>query len=443
MMPKLPLKSLALLIVVCLSKAVDANEQLSVSLPTELVPSTRTFEEAVGLERDGYYDAALAAYADFLATGGANLRPEALWRTAQLHDRSSQKSEAATFYFQLLAEFPTFDRSADALLNLAQLEADLGNLSTATNRHKEVLEKFPQSPQADEAAYWLALAAADGKDSDAARRYINSLLDLADSVDEVVSEQSKLLRAQAACLKCQLAAQEDQWYEISEFLNSTNWEIDSGPTFAQLAFWEAEAKFRLGHYNSARQKFEALKLLVFGVAEPWIPIVHLRRAQLAARQQQWKRVSEIISEIDAAYPEFELAYEADYLRGRALAGRGQMSEARQAYQAVLNNELTNGTETAAMAQWMIGETYFLQHDYEHAQTAYQNVLLDHQYPEWQAKAALKEGKCAELKGDWLEASELYQQALQNWNASEVAEQLASRLKWAQRQAILTTTTMRK
>ncbi len=420
------------------------SENSSDNSPAIGISRSEAFEEAVGLERDGYFDAALAAYAEYRATAGAtSLHAEALWRTARLHDRLSQKTEAAVVFTQLLADFPLFDRSADALLSLARLEADLGQHVLATNRHKEVLEKFPQSPQADEAAYWLALAAADGKDSKSAKVYVDSLLNSWDPAEEIVSERHKSLRAQAVCLKCQLEAEVDRWEEISHLLGTFTWKSETGLTTARLAYWDAEADFRLKKYSAAREKFENIQLLIVGTAEPWHPMVPLRRAQLASRLQQWKLVLEIISEIEDSYPEFELAYEADYLRGRALAGLGQMSEARRAYQEVLQNELTNGLETAAMAEWMIGETYFHQHDYENAQGVYQQVMLDHRFPEWQAKAALQAGKCAELAGHWQEAVELYQQALKSWQGTGVAGNLARRLEWAQRQATLKTSILRK
>lgn len=410
----------------------------------DITVGAEAFEEAVGLERDGYLDAALAAYQEFNASSGENsLHAEALWRTARLHYRLSQKREAAENYNRLITDFPQFDRSAEALLNLARIEADLGDHDTAKNRHKELLEKFPQSSQADEAAYWLALAAADGKDSESAQWYLTGLLSNWEAIEGITSERQTQLYAQAICLKCQLAAQEQRWQEISDMLSRENLQVEAGPIAARLAYWRAEAEFRLGNHSEAQQSFEDIQRLTLGLAEPWVPMVSLRKAQLAARKQQWKRVLMLVEEIDNTYPEFEIAYEADYLRGRAQAGLGRMTDAREAYQAVLQNALTDSTETAAMAQWMIGESYFHQRDYENAQDAYQKVIQDHHFPEWQAKAALQAGKCAELQGKWLKAVTLYEHALQNWKGTDVTEKLTSRLEWAQRQATRNTSTLRE
>jgi tetratricopeptide (TPR) repeat protein len=160
-------------------------------------------------------------------------------------------------------------------------------------------------------------------------------------------------------------------------------------------------------------------------------MVALRQAQLAARREDWQSVLKLVDELDTKHPEFELAYECDYLRGRALAGRGEMSSARAAYGDVLENEWATGTETAAMAQWMIGETYFHQRDYEHATVAYEKVIERHNLPEWQARAALQAGKCAELMEHWNEAREQYARALDRWPKSASEKQLAARLKWSE------------
>ena len=107
-----------------------------------------------------------------------------------------------------------------------------------------------------------------------------------------------------------------------------------------------------------------------------------------------------------------------------------MSLARSAYRRVLEDELAAGTETSAMAQWMIGETFFHQNDYLRARQAYQRVIDLHSLPEWQARAALQAGKCMELEQSWDEAAAYYTAAIERWQESESAAQLEARLKWA-------------
>jgi cellulose synthase operon protein C len=169
----------------------------------------------------------------------------------------------------------------------------------------------------------------------------------------------------------------------------------------------------------------------------------LRQAQLATRREDWQQVLVLVNELDKRFPEFELAYECDYLRGRALAGRGEMSAARLAYGHVLENEWAGGTETAVMAQWMIGETYFHQRNYEQARLAYERVIQRHRFPEWQARAALQAGKCAELSEEWDAAAKYYADAAREWHKTHSAKELNARLQWVQEQVANRQPTVRR
>ena len=127
-----------------------------------------------------------------------------------------------------------------------------------------------------------------------------------------------------------------------------------------------------------------------------------------------------------------LSPELHYLRGRALAGRGEFPAAREQYRRVLQEPKAEGTEIAAMAQWMIGETFFHQRDFEKARAELARVIDEHHQPEWQARAALEIGKCHELEGAWGEAAGVYRVAAARWPGSPVEAQLRGRLEVVER-----------
>lgn len=401
----------------------DTSSQL------QSTPGLTLFEEAVGRERDGDFDAALAVYHHLLASGfEGDLRAEGLWRAGRLHHRLKQYSEATKFYDQVLAEFPQCDREPEVLAALAGITESTGKYSQAATHCRTLLDRFPKSPQAIEAAYWLALAAADEREYVVSQEYVDWLQSHLDSKER---DQSHLWR-QTLCLQCQIYAAGNQWQQITELIEVNGSQLGNDATGARLAFWLAEALFRLEHVDEALEQFSQLAPKTVGINESWVPMVALRRAQIAARRENWQDVLKQINELDERYPEFELGYECDYLRGRALAGRGEMSEARAAYGEVLNNQLAANTETAAMAQWMIGETYFHQRNYELAKIAYEKVIEKHNFPEWQARAALQAGKCAELRDDWSEAVNLYSNALECWQETDSVKELNARLRWVQK-----------
>jgi cellulose synthase operon protein C len=411
--------------------------------PVETTPGIELLEEAVGHERDGNFDAALSVYHAFLdqqTTGG--WLAEGLWRTARLHERLKQHTEATKFYERLLTEFPEFDRTPRVIASLAWMEAAKGNNAATTKLCEQLVAKFPQSSQAAEAAYWLALASADEKRSDDAQEYVDWLTAHRPNGDSLTAQQTQLWQ-QTLCLECQLLAEKNEWQSIVDLLDGTTKKTVNRNMAARLAFWRAEAALRLDQHEDARERFDALDVQCVGIFEPWVPMVSLRRAHLAARREDWQEVLSLIEHLDEHHPEFELAYESDYLHGRALAGRGEMSAARAAYGQVLENEWATGTETAAIAQWMIGETHFHQRNYELAAVAYERVIERHGLPEWQARAALQAGKCAELMEQWEEATALYAQAVERWQGTTSAKQLSARLRWTQEQLVQQQATLRR
>ncbi|MDD0425268.1 hypothetical protein PS059_24805, partial [Shigella sonnei] len=63
---------------------------------------------------------------------------------------------------------------------------------------------------------------------------------------------------------------------------------------------------------------------------------------------------------------------------------GELRAAREAYRDALAAPNAAKTETAAMAQWMIGETWFHQGDYAQAIREYLRGQTLYGYPRWQA-----------------------------------------------------------
>ncbi|MCA9232155.1 MAG: tetratricopeptide repeat protein, partial [Planctomycetales bacterium] len=403
---------------------LQTGEADYLALPYE----NQTLDEAAGSERDGRLDAALAAYQEVIGQDRVGrVHAEALRRAAHLHDRMAHYPEASVLYEQFLTKYPKSIYAAEVLSSQAWMAERRGDLAFATAKFRTLHENFPQSAQAPEATYWLALAATDMKDSTKARYYIQWLLS---ALSKKTESRSQELWEQTLLLKCQLMAAEEEWQAILDLLAHTENGFEEGTRKARAAFWLAESHYRTGNLDTARTAFDELDDQTTAVEEPWVAMVPLRRAQLRSQRQQWTEVLKILGPEEQKPTDFQLQYEVNYLRGRAYAGRGEMTLARRAYRRVLEDKLAAGTETSAMAQWMIGETFFHQNDYLRARQAYQRVIDQHSLPEWQARAALQAGKCMELEQSWDEAAAYYTAAIERWQDSNSATQLEARLKWA-------------
>ena len=391
-------------------------------------------DKAAGLQRAGRLESAQATYKELLGQElSGTLREELLRRSARLNYQLAQYQQSRELYQKQLQEFPQGKHAPEGLAMLAWVHLAEGETDYADQQFRLLHAKFPQSAQAPEAAYWLALTSADEKDSVEALRYVDWLIRELSPAEKRSSERLKQIWHRGLCLKCQLAAETEQWHAIKDLLAENYEHMDEGAYRTKVLFWSAEAEFRTRNFDQARLHLSELQSRTIGIHEPWVAMVPLRRAQLAARRQQWSEVLKIIEPFEKNYLDFQLRYEVDYLKGRALAGCGKMSAARRSYQRVLENLSAQNTETAARAQWMIGETFFHQRDYTRAREAYTQVLEYQSESDWQARAALQAGKCWELQEDWKQARSVYKQALNRWHASESGTQLQARLRWTEKQ----------
>ena len=382
-------------------------------------------DEAVGFQRDGHHHSAMATYEELLDLTPANrISYEALWRYAKLAQQRKRFPLAEKLYRRLLAERPESAHAAEASFALAQLKSKQGKRLEAQELFQNLLEKSPQSAQAAPAAYWLAVREADEGDSESALEHCQLALQAAEAC---APSQRIEIEARTATLVCRISAAQGDWAAVEKYIRSL--EPESLPL--EACFWAAEAAFRLNEHDIARNRFEKLAVQTIGHYESWTAMVSLRQAQLAARRQQWQRVNELANYIEHEYPDFELQYEVDYLRGRAHAGRGKLTTARRYYREVLSNPTAISSETAAAAQWMIGETHFHQQNYEAARMAYEELIERDAPADWRARAALQAGKCWELQQNWEQALTTYADALERWPNTEPQPQLAARLKWAE------------
>ena len=114
------------------------------------------------------------------------------------------------------------------------------------------------------------------------------------------------------------------------------------------------------------------------------------------------------------------------------------NEARAAFQKVLDDAHSRGTETAAKAQLMIAETWWNQQKYDVAQREYLKVYhLHSKYPAWQAPALLQAGLCDEQLGQWQNAVDAYEELIRKFPKTEPAARAADRLRTARQRAAAT------
>lgn len=306
-----------------------------------------------------------------------------------------------------------------ALFDRGERLTESGDDEGATAAFERIRDEFPSSPVEADAAYRLAEAAYRAERIEECEKLLAELL---------AAEPRPELVQHGWYLRGQNAAREEAWDRVASSMESLLAAAPESSLSFEAEYWLAEAKFRQKDFAAAGARFDALAAKL-GKNEPaWKGMIPLRRAQILAAASNFAEALTLLAAFDEDFPDFRQRHEVDYLRGRCLARLGRFDEARTAFDATIRSPWGSAGEIAAMAQWMIGETYFHQERFEEAVAAYDLVEAKYDFPKWQATALLQAGKCYERMNRSDEAARNYAYLIKNYGQTPPAEEAAKRLR---------------
>jgi TolA-binding protein len=405
------------------AEASEAFGKLLAADPKGPLAAEAALLRARSLEHLEQFPAALDMYRSVIEQHSDNPRvAEALWRRGRLHEQLDQPDAARRDYAALVEKHRGFAELDAALHRFAHLERAT-DPKAAGRLFERLRSEFPDSPLAADATLRLAeLALAEQKLDEAGE--ILSTLDAPDaSADN---------RRQALYLSGRLAIAQSRWADAETPLTEVIETSADDELGLSAAYLLAEADFRQGRYDKAAQRLADLAAKTAGRTDEWLATAELRRAQTLGQLRRWDEALETARGISERFAGFEAQYEADYLMGRALAAKADFAAAREWYEKAILAPAAAGTETAAMARWMKGESYFHQEDFARALAEYRQV--DERYPRWHSAGLLQGGKCAEALDRWSEAVEAYERLIEKYPQSELTAEATRRLDVARHRA---------
>jgi TolA-binding protein len=351
--------------------------------------------------------------------------PQALLAAARLRHRLHQDRQAAALFERLAKEFPKLPEMDSVLYDWGWALADEGKLPESSVVFERLRRESPQSNYWPDATFRLAQRAFAAKQHARGRELAGAVL---------ARRPEPTLRENGLFLIAQIAAAEEKWQEAKDAFESLVKQFPSGSLRLMAECGAAEAVFRLGDYDAARDRFERLARDAQGRDKSIPPVALLRQAQALCHQQKWDAAYGIASKVQDDFPAFEEQYEVDYVLGRCLANRAEFDKAREAYRRVIGSPGGAKTKTAANAQLMIAESYFHQKNYESALREYLKVEILYAFPAVQAAALLQAGKCHELLSEWKQAAEVYARVVNRYGDTSFAKEAAPRLQAAKQRA---------
>jgi len=409
-----------------LAQSANTFEKLLEKYPNDPLAAEAALTRGQALEKLNQVDAALAMY-HLVIDKYSNSRemPQALWKAARLHDKLEQDQKAIELYRKLVEGHVNFVDVDAALYHWAWAEHDLGHAAESNAAFEKLHREQLASTYWADATFRLAERALLAKDYGRSEKLAGEILG---------STNHGGMAAHALYLQARLAMAQQNWAGLAQLLERLIKDYPNDPLAFSSKYWLAEGEYRQGRFQQAAEQFALLNEQASERTEKWLPMIPLRQAQALAQIGEWRDALTIARQIRADSPQFEQLYEVDYVIGRALASQADFAGARDSYLQVIRSATGGKSETAAMAQWMIGETYFHQENYQAALREYLRVEILYAYPRWQAGALLQAGKCHESLGEWKQAAELYARLIRVYPNTEFTIDAQSRLRVAEQHA---------
>jgi cellulose synthase operon protein C len=311
----------------------------------------------------------------------------------------------------------------EALYLLAWILMDLNRAEEAQAAFQEIVSEYSDSKYWSDSAYRVALTNFKNREFESAQNLVSKLI----KVDQIQDE----LLSKVLSLYAELTLSEGSWSEFTDSIRLVQSRLkkagDKPGAQGKTQYWLAESLYRQKKYDDSLNQFSVLDSSsqpIEANLEPW---VLLRRAQCLGFLNRWEEAGELAAQSKENCPQFKMAYEFDFLVGRCQEDEGRLSDARSIYESIVASEVSGATETAAMAQWRIGETYFHQEEYAKAVRAYHKVDSLFAYRYWRSASLLQAGKCQELLGNKRHAVKLYTRLVAGFPESEFSADAKKRL----------------
>ena len=420
------------------------------------------------------------------AKAGESLLAPALYLLAWIDFDAKKYEDAAVAFGEMVKQFPKHELAADAMFQRGVCLSEAGKTEpalTALNEYVAANPKGKQVAQArqligaslaklgkhDEAVKMLATLAADTegrtdvvlydlawsqrtlKQNDAAiQSYQQLLTEFKESklITPVRVELAELLYAKeqykAAAELIETALQDNSGdaktltagrYRLGWCYAKLNEHAKAAAAFG--AFIAASPKDSLvtsalyqsgmalrsaGNLAEAQKQFAAL--ITQFPKDELASTAMLRLGETQAEAGQYAESAKSYQQFADGYPKSEFIHLAYFGIGWASEQQKQYDTARSWYAKTIDK--TN-TETAARAQFQIGETHFAQKNFELAAKELLKVEIVYAYPSWSAKALYEAGQAFEQLDQIDDARAQYERCVQNYAKEPAAELSKKRL----------------
>ncbi|MDB5384733.1 MAG: Tetratricopeptide 2 repeat protein, partial [Planctomycetaceae bacterium] len=229
-----------------------------------------------------------------------------------------------------------------------------------------------------------------------------------------------------------IAVEQRKWDEVKVETDALISRFPSSKYFWFAEMHRAEADLNL---NDTSKAIERLQRVIEQRNQPnstiaketWFAQAWVLLAESFYREKKHDAVAKTVADCRAWNPEFPSLYILDEIAGRSQKSQAKFPEAMATFRRIVEDKFGRRTETAAKAQFMIGEIHLLQKNYSKAEEEFLKVDILYKFPEWQAPALFQAGSCQEELMHWKDALRTYDSLIKGFPKSDYARMATERM----------------
>lgn len=377
-------------------------------LDTELEASTM---HLVGASAQRLGDAARAceAFEMLLANHPkSSLAYEARFGLGVCQAAMGRHDEAAKTLDTVLRRHRDGSANDRVLYELAFVHEDAGRADERTKAFRQLVREYPSSPLAPEVRFRLGEERYEADDLKGASEAYAAVLteNPGEYLDEALYKKGwadKKRGESAEAVVC--------FKRLAE-------ECPKSPLRGEALYLAAELSRELGDPKAAEAHCRIL--LTTYPEHELTENTHLTLGLALHDSEAWDAALRELQDHRTRYPESERLFEVDFSIGRCLQQLGRIPSAVQAFRRVTS---AHRGETAARAQYEIGECFRAQSNFEDALSEYLKVRFLYAHDDWIAASLYRSGQCFEKLGQDDRARSTYTELASQYPKSEWAKRI--------------------
>jgi TolA-binding protein len=395
--------------------AAELWKQLIEKHPTHTLATDAAFRRGVALKEAGEMDEAAAALQAFASAHRDS--PDAI-KARQLAAACLSARGKTTEAGAVLASLAIDPKVTDAILyDLAWAHREQKQPTAAAEVYRRLLKEFSESKLAPAVRTELAELLYEDKKYDQAMELLEAVATNTSADPKLQSNaQYRLGWCYQKLGKLDKAA--EAFSKFDPKAAGVNNEI-AAAALLQTGLAYAE----LGKFDAAEIALAAMLKLHADNAQASVAM--LRLGEVQAEQNKYEASLQTYASFLQKFSKDPFAPRAQFGIGWSLENRKQYDQARAAYKKVI---ASNNGETAARAQFQIGETYLAESKFDLAIPALLAVEDVYAYPKWSARALFEAGRAFEELKQPDQAKKQYEQLSKRYKDAPETTLAQARLK---------------